>query len=222
MSTPDHSNSPVNQLQNAAEQAARQYSDLAQDTAHRATDAAKDVSTAVKNAATDVSDAAKDAVRPLSSKVEEGVERTKEHARHLVDFTKDAGQRVTDSAKDICQSAASKAEESLATSKEYVRQNPTLVVVGAIAFGAAIGCMLMMARRKPTLRERYVDEPSDSMREAILAALAPITQRIHDQYDSAREGAGKTMDQLNRFDPRRTLDSLSDQIGRVRNNLKFW
>jgi hypothetical protein len=29
----------------------------------------------------------------------------------------------------------------------------------------------MMARREPTFRERYVDEPVDSARAAILAAL---------------------------------------------------
>ena len=112
--------------------------------------------------------------------------------------------------------------DTLASSKEYVRQNPVLVVAGALAFGAAIGCMLMMARRQPTFRERYVDEPLDSAREAILAALAPAAQRLHEEYDSARDGAGKAMDRLHRFNPGRTVDSLSTQIGRVGNNLKFW
>lgn len=92
-----HGRESLNAVKNyrRAEQTARQFSDLGQETAHRASDAANDVSTAVKNAATEVTDAAKEAARPLSPKVKEGVERTKEHARHLVDFTKDIGQRVS-------------------------------------------------------------------------------------------------------------------------------
>ncbi len=204
MSTEFPSMPPMNQLPEAARQIARQATDIAEETAHRATGAAKD------------------AYRTLSSNVEDGVERTKEYAQHAVDVTKDAGHRVTDTAKDLYQSAALNAEDSLATAKEYVRQNPVLVVAGALAFGAAIGCMLMMARRQPTFRERYVDVPLDSVREAILAALAPVTQRLHEGYDSARDGAGKAMDRVNHFHPGRTVDSLAGQIGRVGSNLKFW
>jgi len=212
----------MNQLPEAAREIAGQATDVAEETAKRATVAAKDVTGAVRDAAKDVTDAAKDAYKTLSSKVEEGAGRTKEYAQHAVDATKDAAHHATGSAKDMYQSAALKAEDTLSTSKEYVRQNPVLVVVGALAFGAAIGCMLMMARRHPTFRERYVDEPLDSAREAILAALAPVAQRLHEGYDSARDGAGKAMDRAHRFNPERTVDSLSRQIGRVGSNLKFW
>ena len=215
MSTDIYSKPPMNQLPEAAKETARQATVAAEQIAHRVTVAAKD-------AVTDASDAAKDAYLTLSSKVEEGVERTKEYAQHAVDATKDAAHRATDTAKDMYQSASLKAEDTLANSKEYVRQNPVLVVVGAIAFGAAIGCMLMMARRQPTFRERYVDEPMDSAREAILAALAPLAQRLHKGYDSARDNAGKAIDQVHRFNPGRTADSLSEQIGRAGHNLKFW
>ena len=102
------------------------------------------------------------------------------------------------------------------------KRGALLVVVGAVAFGAAIGCMLMMARRQPTFRERYVDERLDSVREAVLAALAPVAQRLHEGFDSARDGAGKAMDRVHRFNPGRTFDSLSGQIGRVGSNFKFW
>ena len=115
-----------------------------------------------------------------------------------------------------------KAEDTLASSKEYVRQNPVLVVVGALTFGAAIGCMLMMARRQHTTRQRYVDEPLDSAHKAILAALAPVAQRLHEGCDLARDGAGKAMDRVRRFNPGRTVDSLSGKIGRVGSNLNFW
>jgi ElaB/YqjD/DUF883 family membrane-anchored ribosome-binding protein len=215
MNTEIQSKPPLSQLPEAAREIARQATDVAKETANRATGA-------VKNVTTDVTDAAIDAYQTLSSKVEEGVERTKEYAQHAVDVTKDAGQRVTDTAKDMYQSAALKAEDSLATSKEYVRQNPVLVIAGAIAFGAAIGCLLMMGRRQPTFRERYVDEPLDSARDAILAALAPVAQRLHEGYDAARDGAGNAMDRVPHFNPGRAVDSLSGQIGRFGSNLKFW
>ena len=205
----------MNQLPEPAREIARQATDVTEETAHRATVAVNDVIGAVKDATTDVTDAAKDAFKTLSSKVEEGVERTKEYAQHAVDATKDAG-------RDMYQSAALKAEDTLASSKEYVRQNPVLVVVGALAFGAAIGCLLMMARRQPTTCQRYVDEPLESAHKAILAALAPVAQRLHEGYDSARDGAGKAMNRAHRFNPGRTVDSLSGQISHVGSNLKFW
>jgi len=205
----------MKELPEAARETARQAADAVDKTVHRATIAAKD-------AATDVTDAARDAYQTISSKVEEGFERTKESAQHAVDVTKDATHRATDTAREMYQSAALKAGDTLATSKEYVRQNPVLVVVGAVAFGAAVGCMLMMARRQPTFRERYVDERLDSVREAVLAALAPVAQRLHEGLDSARDGAGKAMDRVHRFNPGRTFDSLSGQIGRAGSNFKFW
>lgn len=222
MSTDFHSKPPMNPLPEAAREIARQATGVAEETARLAAVAAKDLTGAVKDAATDVTDAAKDAYQTLSSKVEEGVERTREYAQHAVDATKDAAHRATDTAKDMYQSAALKAEDTLATSKEYMRQNPVLVVLGAIAFGAAIGCMLMMARRQPAFRQRYVDEPLDSAREAILAALAPAAQRLQEGYDSARDGAEKALDRVHRMKTGRTVDSLSDQISRVGSNLKFW
>lgn len=138
------------------------------------------------------------------------------------EVAKDAAQCAAAKAKDIHQSAALKAGDTLMTSKEYVRQNPVPVVLGAIAFGAAIGYMLVMARRKPTFSERFVDEPLVSVREAVLAALTPVARRVHEGYDSARDGAGKSMDRVQRFNLGRSVDSLSDQIGRFGSNLKFW
>ena len=222
MNTDIHSKPPMNQLPVAAREIARQAADVAKETAQRATVAAKDVSGAVGDVAQDATDAAMDIYQTMSSKVEEGVGRTKEFAQHAVGATKDAANRATDVAKDMYQSAALRAEDSLATSKEYVRRNPATVVLGAIAFGAAIGYMIMMARRKPAFSERYVDEPLVAARDSILAALAPVAQRLHEGYDSARDGAGRAMDRANHFNPGRAVDSLSDQIGRIGSNLKFW
>ncbi|KAB2638900.1 MAG: hypothetical protein DVB25_06775 [Verrucomicrobia bacterium] len=123
--------------------------------------------------------------------------------------------------KEIARQASDVAEDTLTNSKEYVHRNPVLVVAGALAFGAAIGCLLMMARQQPTTRQRYVDEPLDSAHKAIIAALVPVAQRLQEGYDSARDGAGKVMDRAHRFNPGRTIDSLSGQIGRGGSSLKF-
>ena len=167
-------------------------------------------------------EAAREIARQATEMAAESAHRASAAVKDVTGAVRDAASDVTGAAKDMYQSAALKAEDTLATSKEYVRQKPLLVVVGAIAFGAAIGCMLMMARRQPAFRERCVDEPLDSAREAILAALAPVAQRLHEGYDSARDGAGKAIDRVHRFNPGRTVDSLAGQIGRVGNNLKFW
>ena len=55
--------------------------------------------------------------------------------------------------------------------------------------------------------------------EAFLGALAPVAQRVHDGYDSARDGAGKMLDRVHGG---HAGSSISDQIGRIGNNLKFW
>lgn len=133
-----------------------------------------------------------------------------------------AAHRAADKAKEMYESAAVKAGDTLETSKDYVRRNPVPVVLGAIAFGAALGYMLMLARRKPTFSERCVDEPLGAVREAILSALAPVAHGVHKGYDSARDNVEKAMDRVHRSDTGRTVDSWSDQLGRVGSNLKFW
>jgi hypothetical protein len=143
-------------------------------------------------------------------------------AEDVTDATKDAGKCASDTAKEIYQSAKQKAEESLASSKAYVRRNPVPMVLGAFAFGAAFGCLLMMARRKPTFGERYADEPLGAVREAILGAIAPVTQRVHNGYDSAMDGAGRVFERVNGIGLGRCRNSISDQIGRIGSNLKFW
>lgn len=183
----------MNSLSEAAREIAGHAADLAKETALRVTDTAKDVTDLVEDVANDVTN----------------------NAKH-------AANRATDTAKDIYQSLALKTEDTLTTTKDFVRRNPVPVVIGAVAFGVAIGYMLLMSRRKPTFGERYVDEPLVAVREALLGALAPVAKRVHMGYDSARDGAEKVMDRVHSFGPRRTCNSISDQMGRIGNNLKFW
>lgn len=161
---------------------------------------AQQATVAAHNATGAVEDMVKETYQTMLTKVEEEADRTKGYARQAVEATK----------------------ENLAISKEYVRRHPVPVVLGAVAFGVGIGYMVMMARRKQTFGERYVDEPLTAVREAILGVLAPVTQRVHEGYDSARDGAEKAMDRVQSLVPGRNCGSLSHQIGRIGNNLKFW
>ena len=177
---------------------------------------------AAQNVTGVVEDLVKNTYHSMLSKVEEDVDRTKEYAQQAINATKDTVNHATHVAKDIYHSAALKAGDTLETSKEYVRRNPVPVVLGAVAFGVAMGYILIMARKKPTFGDRYADEPLVAVREAILGALAPVTQRVHKGYDTARDGAEKVIDRVHNIRPRCNADSISDQLGRFGNNLKFW
>lgn len=177
----------------ATEKITREAADMAKETAKRAADSAKEAADSVAGTATVFADATQDAVGGM-----------------------------TDSAKNICRSAALKTEEVLDTSREYVRLNPVPALLGAITLGAALGCLVMMARRKPTFGERYADEPVDAVRDAIFGAFSPVTKRVHHGYDAARTGAGKAMDRAHRFGKGPNCHSITDQFARFGNNLKFW
>jgi hypothetical protein len=144
------------------------------------------------------------------------------HSESPLDPLSDTVRRAGSAANDRYDSAARKAGDTLATTKEYVRRNPVPVVLGAVAVGAALGYLLVTSRRKPAFRGRFVDEPLIAAREAILGAFGPVAQRVHGGYESAREGAGRAMDRVHGFDPRRAGDSLSEQLGRIGHHLKFW
>ncbi len=133
MNTDIHSKSLTNQLHDAAGEIGR-----------RTADAARDASNAASNT-----------YQTISTKVGEGVERTKEYAQHAVDATKDAAHRASDAAKDIYQSASAKAEDVLVSSKEFVRQNPFPVAVGTLIAGLAIGYLIGLSQREEiSLRQR--------------------------------------------------------------------
>ncbi len=165
---------------------------------------------------------ARDAYDTVQDAASDVIDATKATAGRASERAREAARRAGDKANEIYRSAAQKTGETLTTSKDYVRRNPVPAVLGAIAFGATIGCLLMLASRKPTFSERYAEEPLVTVRDAIFGALAPVAQRVHDGYDSACDGAGKAMDRVHGFTPGRNGNSWSHQIGRIGNTLKFW
>ena len=144
-------------------------------------------------------------------------------AQHAVDSAKGAAQHATAATKDMCHEMSVRVEDTMARTRDCLNRNPVPVVLGALAFGAALGYLIVMTRREePTFRERFVDEPLHTAREAIYAVLAPVAQRLHEGYDAARDGAGKALDQMHDFHPSRSVNSWSGQLRRMGSNLKFW
>lgn len=114
--------------------------------------------------------------------------------------TQDAVKSATDKSKEMVHSIVTKTEDHLASSKACMCRNPLTFLLGSVCLGAALGYMIVSARRTPTFRERFMDDPMDSV----------------------RDGVKKAMDQVHRFHPLRGAESLSDRIGRTACNLKFW
>lgn len=169
----------------------------------------------VKEGAHRLSEAAKDAGQKIAA-------TAKAVGQEVADRAKDISHQVTETAKETGQKITATVDSSLSRTKEYVRQNPLPAVLGALVFGAAVTGLVMSRRHRPTFGNRYVDEPLNTAREAIFAILAPVAQRINEGYDSARDGAGRAMDQLHDFHPSRNVDSWIGQLRRAGSHLKFW
>lgn len=152
----------------------------------------------------------KPATNHLREAAKEISERAAHTAKDVTGAVEHMAKDVGNATKEFYHTAALKAEDGFEASKECMRRNPVPIVLGAIAFGAALGYLMVMSRRKPTFVERYAEEPFHAVREAFLGAIAPVTHRVHKGYDSARDGA------------ERSVHSFSDQVGRVGSNLKFW
>jgi|GEM_PF-2565406 len=123
-------------------------------------------------------------------------------------------------ASECCKMMSTVVDSTLAPPKAFIRRNPIATVLGALSFGVFLGYMIAVARRdEPTLCERIVDEPLQKARDAIQVALAPIVHRLHDGYDAAREGIGRTRANLTRFRPSHSAEAWLGQLGQ---NLKLW
>jgi ElaB/YqjD/DUF883 family membrane-anchored ribosome-binding protein len=119
--------------------------------------AAKEFGWQATEAAQRGASAAKDLYQTISTEAKDGLAHSKEFAQHALDATKDAAQHATDAVKGTYLTVATKAEDTLADTRDYVRQHPLPVVLGALALGLTLGCMMGMSQRQPpTFRQRYL------------------------------------------------------------------
>jgi len=71
--------------------------------------------------------------------------------------------------------------------KAFVRSNPLLVVLGALAAGVVLGC-LVSHRAKPTRLQRYIDEPLEDL-QALARTLGGRAVRQASRGSDAAVGA---------------------------------
>jgi hypothetical protein len=143
---------------------------------------------------------------------------TRDAVNGLSGAVKDVAHQASDAAKSCCTTMTENIEGSVDRAQDCMKRNPLVIVLGAVAVGMAMGCVVALSRHhRPTLRERFVDDPVQTTRDSLYAALAPVAQRLHDSYDNARDGAGRVMNGLHC-----SRHSWANQLGRVGNHLKFW
>ena len=138
-------------------------------------------------------------------------------ATDAVHQAKDAMHQANDAARSCCTTVSAKVEDGVVRAQSYLHRNPLTVMLGAVAVGMAVGCLMGLNRRVPTLRERFTEDPVQTTRDTLYAALAPVAQRLHSGYDTARHSAEKALNGSHCSN-----DSWSNQLGRAGSNLKFW
>ncbi len=179
----------------------------ANEAAQAARDAMQDAASTAKQAAGNATDSARDIYQTAKAK-----------AGDLYDA---ARARTEGTYKDVRQQVDQTAERT----GQYVKEHPMSSVLGAIAFGAGLGCAITLAlRRSPEdiLRRRYVEGPLDSVRDAVYSALEPVVKRLQSTCESTRDGAGKALDGVHNFKGSRAVESVSDHLRHLADNLKFW
>lgn len=87
-------------------------------------------------------------------------------------------------ARETVAKVREESHNAVCCASDYVSKNPLSSLVGAVAFGVAIGCLIMSGRQAPTLQQRYVKEPLDQASDM--------------------------------------LSKVSESLGSLASNLKFW
>lgn len=129
---------------------------------------------------------------------------------------KETVERVTTLATEKCHNACDQA-------KEMIRRNPLPTVLGALAFGAAIGYAIY-SRRDCSVADRLVKE-SRSFGRQLSGAQGKLSGLFHDGLGLAHEGAGRANRFVHDLPADQVLDNVSKTLHRALNRinrLKFW
>jgi hypothetical protein len=90
---------------------------------------------------------------------------------HLGDILQRTAQPVSHAIHD-------ETSKLLAAASERIRQNPVPIVAGAVAFGIAIGYLIVAGRHTPTFQERYVSEPLDQAAESLGSTFGRLYENL--------------------------------------------
>lgn len=181
----------------------------------KAGEIAQQASTATREAIATARDRAGAALATAREKTNEAMHVARDRATEAYGVARDQTQKALHTAKD-------KTNEALAQSGNYVKENPIPALLGALAVGIVVGILISRKEEERTFRQRFAEDPVNTARGAVFAALAPIAEKLHDQYDMARSGAQHAVNRINTRQNRRAVDDIVSQARRTASHLKFW
>lgn len=160
-------------------------------------------------------EAAGELLHTARNKTQEAAHLARERAAEAFDLARNRTHEAVRAARE-------KGGQALAQGSQVVRENPVPALLGALAVGICVGVLISRREERLSFRERFAADPLHTTREALLAALAPVAGKLHEQYDAARSSAVDTVNRINSRQNRRALDHLFSQARRTADNLKFW
>ncbi len=87
------------------------------------------------------------------------------------------GGNVQEQAQDLWSEASDFTERTLDDGMRYARENPLIALAGAVFAGVVIA--LLLHKREPTVRERYIDGPLEDISDL----LTNLREQIGDKAD---------------------------------------
>ncbi len=90
-----------------------------------------------------------------------------ENADQFGEILDRTGKPIRQASIDASQAICAETKHVLELASEQIRKNPVPIVVAAVAFGVAIGYLIVSGRHTDTFQERYVDEPLSQATDAI-------------------------------------------------------
>ncbi len=181
----------------------------------KAGELAQQASTATREAIATARDRAGTAIATAREKTNDAMHVARDRATEAYGVARDQTQKALHTAKD-------KTNQALTQSGNYVKENPIPTLLGALAVGIVVGVLISRKEEERTFRQRFAEDPVNAARGAVFAALAPIAEKLHDQYDTARSGAQHAVNRINTRQNRRAVDDIFSQARRTASHLKFW
>lgn len=106
------------------------------------------------------------------------LESISKNAGPLGEILERTGPPIAQAATEASHAICSEAEHLLACASERIRQNPVPIVVGAVAFGIAIGYLIVASKHTPTFQEQFVNEPLDQATDAIGNTFTRLVENL--------------------------------------------